>query len=360
MSWNASGGRRARSCMRAGARTHTHSHRLRRTHAGGAGGGDGGAAALHGPRGDAHVHTRCLHVFPKGRANARFDGCSLMGGTLHERSRARAHTRTRTRTRQGDYAGLLRLYAEWEDAGGVRKGLAWCKQARAQTHTHTTMHAQARKHARKHASTHAQTHESARAHVHTRTHRHTCTTYAPHTHRHNNKQKTENRTHHLCACDPEATRRATKRRGIAVWPARRMHRPRAAGGKAYPGLLRGVRRRRRRRRFSESAPAPAPAAAELRALAGHVPGVRRAAAGEGDGRAGDYWSGQGRACTEGEGVRGAQGGASLQGRLPRGPVWPVCVFCVAPFRPWGAGPPAAPPSRGPRPPLSLCAFGFLS
>jgi hypothetical protein len=27
----------------------------------------------------------------------------------------------------GDYAGLLRLYREWAEAGGMRKGLGWCK-----------------------------------------------------------------------------------------------------------------------------------------------------------------------------------------------------------------------------------------
>ena len=56
--------------MLAGAlmRTHAHSHTAPNT--GGAGGGDGGAATLHGPRGDAHVHVRCSHVFLKGRANA--------------------------------------------------------------------------------------------------------------------------------------------------------------------------------------------------------------------------------------------------------------------------------------------------
>ena len=85
-------------------------------------------------------------------------------------SLARAHTHAHTR--QGDYAGLLRLYAEWEDAGGVRKGLAWCKQARAQTHTHTTMHAQARKHARKHASARTNGPERAHTRTHTNTHAH--------------------------------------------------------------------------------------------------------------------------------------------------------------------------------------------
>ncbi len=38
------------------------------------------------------------------------------------------HTYIHTYMAEGDYAGMLRLYNEWEAAGGVRRGLNWAKQ----------------------------------------------------------------------------------------------------------------------------------------------------------------------------------------------------------------------------------------
>jgi len=47
--------------------------------------------------------------------------------TMKEEQLVATAARQRFYDPEGDYAGLLRLYKEWEEAGGMRRGLAWCK-----------------------------------------------------------------------------------------------------------------------------------------------------------------------------------------------------------------------------------------
>ena len=48
--------------------------------------------------------------------------------SMEQEKQAATAARQRFYDAEGDYAGMLRLYNEWDAAGGVRRGLNWAKE----------------------------------------------------------------------------------------------------------------------------------------------------------------------------------------------------------------------------------------